>query len=35
MGDTTEDSREGSQFVWEGTAAVNCQDPTWLTKLIG
>ena len=22
-------------FVWDGTTAVNYQDPTWLTKLIG
>jgi serine/threonine protein kinase, bacterial len=22
-------------FVWDGTASVNYQDPTWLTKLIG
>lgn len=25
----------GTPFVWDGTKAVNYQDPTWLTKLIG
>ncbi|ORB70150.1 serine/threonine protein kinase PknE [Mycobacterium scrofulaceum] len=22
-------------FVWDGNTSVNCQDPTWLTKLLG
>jgi serine/threonine protein kinase, bacterial len=25
----------GTPFVWDGTKAVNYQDPTWLTKLLG
>ncbi|MGO9929482.1 MAG: protein kinase domain-containing protein [Mycobacterium sp.] len=25
----------GTPFVWDGTKAINYQDPTWLTKLIG
>ncbi|BBX94773.1 serine/threonine protein kinase PknE [Mycobacterium lacus] len=25
----------GTPFVWDGNSAVNYQDPTWLTKLIG
>jgi len=25
----------GTPFVWDGTKAVNYQDPTWLTKLMG
>jgi serine/threonine protein kinase, bacterial len=25
----------GTPFVWDGTKAVNYQDPTWLTKLVG
>jgi serine/threonine-protein kinase len=25
----------GTPFVWDGTKALNYQDPTWLTKLIG
>jgi serine/threonine protein kinase, bacterial len=25
----------GTPFMWDGTKAVNYQDPTWLTKLIG
>jgi serine/threonine protein kinase, bacterial len=28
-------SATGTPFVWDGTKAVNYQDPTWLTKLIG
>ena len=24
----------GTPFVWDGTKAVNYQDPTWLTKLV-
>jgi serine/threonine-protein kinase len=25
----------GTPFVWDGSKAVNYQDPTWLTRLIG
>jgi len=25
----------GTPFVWDGTKAINYQDPTWLTKLVG
>jgi hypothetical protein len=25
----------GTPFVWDGTEALNYQDPTWLTKIIG
>lgn len=28
-------SANGTPFVWDGTKAVNYQDPTWLTKLLG
>jgi serine/threonine-protein kinase len=28
-------SANGTPFVWDGTSAVNYQDPTWLTRLLG
>jgi hypothetical protein len=36
-GDTTLSglNASGTPFVWDGTNALNYQDPTWLTKLIG